>query len=239
MALKRILLLVPLVLIALLFQSYLWVPTYDKQATGNPNRLVTYIEGSSGDAKILNPILNADSASANIVSHVFEGLLDLDENLNLRGRLAMDWTITEKAYLLVNSHNRFPDGQQVTGTRLKNRINEALSLGLLSEIKPHLQSLVLLPPEQRVESVSVSVKEEKGAPVVTDIKVTVEVLERIEFTLDQVDQDLFDRLKPIIGDRYFKHFSPENYLKFPPQCTAESTGPSEITIPRTSACRGT
>ena len=162
MTLKRVLLLVPLLLTASLLQSYLWVPTYDKQATGNPDRLVTYIEASSGDAKILNPILNADSASANIVGHVFEGLLDLDENLDLRGRLATDWTITEKAYLLVNSQNRFPDGQEVTGTRLKNRLQEALSQGLLPEVEPHLQSLVLLPSEQRVQTVSVPVEGEKG-----------------------------------------------------------------------------
>ena len=74
MRIKRLLLFLPLALTALLLQSYLWVPTYDKQATGNPDRLVTYLEGSIGDAKILNPILNADSASAGIVSQVFEGV---------------------------------------------------------------------------------------------------------------------------------------------------------------------
>jgi ABC-type transport system substrate-binding protein len=216
MTLKRVLLLVPLLLTASLLQSYLWVPTYDKQATGNPDRLVTYIEASSGDAKILNPILNADSASANIVSHVFEGLLDLDENLDLRGRLATDWTITEKAYLLVNSQNRFPDGQEVTGTRLMNRVKQALSQGLLPEIELHLQSLVLLPPGQRVELLSVSVEGENGAPTVIDVKITIDVPERIEFTLDHVDQDLFHLLTPIIGDRYFEHFSPEQYVKLPP-----------------------
>ena len=127
MTIKRLLLVVPLVLSVFLLQSYFWVPTYDKQATGNPDRLVTYIEGSIGDAKILNPILNADSASSDIVRHVFEGLLDLDENLMLRGRLATDWTITERAYLLVNQRNRFPDGVEVTGKKLLQRINSALS----------------------------------------------------------------------------------------------------------------
>ena len=77
MRLKRWLLLAPLLLTVFLLQSYFWVPTYEKQATGNPDRLVTYIEGSIGDAKILNPILNADSASSSIVGYVFEGLLDL------------------------------------------------------------------------------------------------------------------------------------------------------------------
>ncbi len=216
MTLKRLLLLVPLLLTASLLQSYLWVPTYDKQATGNPDRLVTYIEASSGDAKILNPILNADSSSANIVGHVFEGLLDLDENLDLRGRLATDWTITEKAYLLVNTQNRFPDGQEVTGTRLRNRLQEALSQGFLPEVESHLQSLVLLPPEQRVQTVSVQVEGEKGAPKLIEVAMTIDVPERIEFSLDYVDQDLFDRLKPLIGERYFEHFSAEQNIKLPP-----------------------
>ena len=74
MHVKRWLLLAPLLLTLLLLQSYFWVPTYEKQATGNPARLVTYIEASSGDAKILNPILNADTASSGIVGLVFEGL---------------------------------------------------------------------------------------------------------------------------------------------------------------------
>ena len=73
MQVKRWLILVPVILSLFLLQSYFWVPTYEKQAVGNPNRLVTYIEGSIGDARILNPILNADSASSQIVSEVFEG----------------------------------------------------------------------------------------------------------------------------------------------------------------------
>ena len=215
MALKRILLFVPLLLTAFLLQSYFWVPTYEKQASGNPDRLVTYIEGSIGDAKILNPILHADSASSRIVSHVFEGLLDLDENLSLRGRLATDWTISEKAYLLVNSQNRFPDGKEVTGKRLIDRLKQALSKGLFSEIESHIQSLELLPPEKRVESISVSIPGEKGTTTVTDVRVTLDVPERIEIRLDQVDQDLFDRLKPIIGERYFDHVVYEQYVKIP------------------------
>jgi len=95
MNLKRWLLIAPFLLTVFLLQSYLWVPTYEKQAVGNPDRLVTYIEGSIGDARLLNPILNADTASSSIVSQVFEGLLDLDENLKLRGRLATDWKIHE------------------------------------------------------------------------------------------------------------------------------------------------
>ena len=87
MNVKRALILTPLILVALLLQSYFWVPSYEKQSVGNPARLRTYIEGSIADAKILNPILNADGASSRITDFVFDGLLDMDENLNLRGRL--------------------------------------------------------------------------------------------------------------------------------------------------------
>src|SRR5262245_31038224 len=129
MTLKRLLIIIPVLLIAVLLQSYFWVPTYEKQTTGNPQRSRKYIDASIGDAKILNPILNADTASSGITGYVFEGLLDLDENLNLRGRLATDWQITENAYLLVNPHKHFPDGTPVTGPELVQRITQALHNG--------------------------------------------------------------------------------------------------------------
>ena len=57
---KRVLLLVPLVLAAFLLQSYFWVPSYEKQTTGNPARLQQFIQATSGDARLLNPIVSAD-----------------------------------------------------------------------------------------------------------------------------------------------------------------------------------
>jgi len=206
MFVKRLLLFIPLVLVLLLLQSYFWVPTYENQAAGNPNRLVTYIEGSSGDAKILNPILNADSASSGIVNQVFEGLLDLDENLDLRGRLATDWQITERAYLAVNPHQRFPDGTEVTGAQLFQKIHEVWETGAVEGLKDYVQSLELLPAIQREETISLLLPNVEGRPQLKDVPVTVKVPERVAFTLSQVDQDLFDRLKPIVGEHYFEHF---------------------------------
>lgn len=212
MLIKRLLLLIPLILVLFLLQSFFWVPTYENQAAGNPNRLVTYIEGSSGDAKILNPILNADSASSNIVSQVFEGLLDLDEQLNLRGRLATDWSITERAYLLVNPHHRFPDGQEVTGPQLLQRLIQAKKGGVLREMPELDQPLALLPASERTETVSLLLADEKGKPRVVEVPVTVRVPERIAFSLKAVDQDLFVRLEPVLGERYFEHFPYEAWI---------------------------
>lgn len=207
MIVKRLLLFIPLVLVLLLLQSYFWVPTYENQAAGNPNRLVTYIEGSSGDAKILNPTLNADSASSGIVNQVFEGLLDLDENLDLRGRLATDWRISERAYLVVNAHHRFPDGTEVTGARLFQKIRTAWKAGTDEALSKYVQSIELLPATKRQDTISLLLPNAEGRPQLKDISVTVQVPERVAFTLSQVDQDLFDRLKPIVGKQYFEHFA--------------------------------
>ncbi len=206
MNLKRALILTPLVLIAFLLQSYFWVPSYEKQSVGNPARLQTYIEGSIADAKILNPILNADGASSHIVDFVFDGLLDMDENLNLRGRLATDWTITEKAYLLARPQFALPDSSLATGTRLIELVSLARADGRLSALDSMLLSTRLLPAGEKTETITLLEPDEQGRPKPTAIEVTIRIPQRIEFTLNTVDQDLFKRLTPLLGRAYFQDF---------------------------------
>lgn len=215
MSLKRWLLLAPLFLVIFLLQSYFWVPTYEDQATGNPKRLVTYIEGSIGDAKSLNPILNADSASSTIVGHVFEGLLDLDEDLNLRGRLARDWSITEQAYLLVNPHNRFPDGKEVTGDLLLSRLREEFDRGDLRDVSSQILQVRLLPSEKMIKNIMIQETSPEGKPTGREVSLRVLVPERIMFSLREVDQDFFTRLMPVIGDRYLANFPFDQFVEMP------------------------
>ena len=105
---RRVLILAPLLISLFLLQSYFWVPTYEEQTRGNPERLEEYITASIGDASILNPILSADSASSDIEGMVFEGLIDRDENLNFRGRLARSWEIYEEAFFSINESADIP-----------------------------------------------------------------------------------------------------------------------------------
>jgi len=213
MLLKRLLILLPLLLMAGLLQSYFWAPTYEKQTAGNPERLRKYINASIGDAKILNPILYSDTVSGAVVDLVFQGLLDADENLNLRGRLAIDWKITEEAYLLINSHKRLPDGALVSGAELHRRINQALEGGRLPGLQGVLLSTRLLVSERRTETIEVLDKDEKGKPTTSRIELTVEVPERLAFSLSEVDQDFFTKLKPILGEDYLKDFPYERYIR--------------------------
>jgi len=212
MKLKRILILAPIILILGLMQSYFWVPTYEKQTTGNPARVRKFIEASIGDAKILNPILNSDTASSRIAGLVFEGLLDLDENLNLRGRLATDWAINEIAYLVVNAEAHFPDGKPVTPRELEARIKGAITSGQLKGLKELVTEIRLLPPENRTEAVRIP--GEDGKPVT--VKVEMRIPERLRFSLQRVDQDFFDRLKPLLGAHYEKSAPLEKWIEVSP-----------------------
>lgn len=198
------LILAPLALVALLLQSYFWVPSYETQAVGNPARLRTYIEGSIGDAKILNPILNADSASSQITGLVFDGLLDLDENLNLRGRLATDWSVTETAYLVARPDRRLTDGSPVTSARLIAAVADARAAGGLAGLDGTLLSMQPLPAETRTETLDLPAADEPG--VVVEVDVTLRVPPRVKFSLARVDQDFFDRLEPVLGEGYFDDF---------------------------------
>ena len=112
MIVKKILIYFPIALSLFLLQSFFWVPTYDKQAVGNPARLVKYVQGSSGDAQILNPVLSADTSSSSINDLVFDGLIDLDQNLKYRPRLAKSWTQFEEATLTLNTAVFLPGGKK-------------------------------------------------------------------------------------------------------------------------------
>ena len=86
---KWLLVALPLAILALLFQSAFWVPTYASQAQGNPKRLVTFIRASIGDAKQLNPVIASDKGTFEVMSrNIFEGLIDEDEHLAFVPRLA-------------------------------------------------------------------------------------------------------------------------------------------------------
>ncbi|MBU2591090.1 MAG: hypothetical protein KKC21_03610, partial [Nitrospinae bacterium] len=68
MRVKYIFIVIPLLLILFLLQSFFWVPTFDDQSKGGGRRLAQFVEGAAGDASILNPILAADSSSSSINS---------------------------------------------------------------------------------------------------------------------------------------------------------------------------
>ncbi|MBI3324467.1 MAG: peptide-binding protein, partial [Candidatus Omnitrophica bacterium] len=87
-----------------------------------PIRGDTLVEGSIGDARILIPILAADSASASICGLVFNGLVKYAPDLTLIGDLAQRWEIQEDGLVIVfhlRRQVRWQDGQPFTARDVK------------------------------------------------------------------------------------------------------------------------
>jgi peptide/nickel transport system substrate-binding protein len=217
MSIRRILIFAPLALALLLLQSYFWVPTYEEETRGNPERLNEYIGASIGDAAILNPILSSDSASSDIEGMVFEGLIDRDENLRFRGRLAKSWEIFEEAFFYVNEEADIPSLGKASAEDIVRLINNAKSRGgpsggpssqQLLESLHSIKEISVIPPEEF--TVVRPAKEKEG----TEPKIRVRSPSKIKMVLSRVDQELFENLAPILGSSYFSSFPSEKYLSF-------------------------
>ena len=219
MTTKRILILAPLLLTLVLLQSYFWVPTYEQQAKGNPQRLNQYINASIGDAAILNPILSADSASSDIEGKVFEGLIDRDEELRFRGRLATNWEIYEEAFFYVNEAADVPglgqaDPRTIVDLLLNARKNKFSSSVKLQKTLDNIAAVSLIPA--RTERVTAQKKHSTDDQKTDTIGITVSAPARIKLDLKTVDQDLFVNLSQILGKNYFSSFQGAKYLAASP-----------------------
>ncbi len=219
MTVKRILILAPLLVLVFLLQSYLWVPTYEQQTRGNPDRLNEFIAASIGDASLLNPILTADTASSQIEGMVFEGLIDRDENLYFRGRLASSWDVYEEAYFYVNDAASIPGRGKMPGEEIVDLLirakheNDLPDPGLKDALR-NIMEVSAIPPREfevfRSEKIPGELKEKRR------IKINIKAPARIKLRLTSVDQDLFRHLTKILGANYFASFRGEQYISTEP-----------------------
>jgi hypothetical protein len=221
---RRILIAVPTLFILFLLQSYLWVPSYEEQTRGNPERLNEYIEGSIGDAQILNPILSADSASSAIESKVFEGLIDRDEDLNFRGRLATHWEIFEEAYFYVNDRASIPNVGKANFNGTIRFLRDAIRSrrdrdDRVSRSLANIEKIEALP----ARSFEVS-KQEKGAGgEKVAVRIRVKAPPRIRMVLKEVDQELFFHLSELLGGEYFSSFEGGRFIEVFPDIFSSKT----------------
>ncbi len=208
MSTRRLLILVPLVLTVALLQSYFWVPTYEQQAKGNPRRLEEFINASTGDASILNPILSADSASSDIENLVFEGLIDRDEDLRFRGRVAAGWAISEEAYFAINEAAPVPGLADRTPEGIVTMLRNARA-GIIPVPAPvqraldNIREMSLIPPRRFSLT-----RKAPGAGDTGEITLRISAPPRVKLTLAQVDPDLFTRLEALFGPGYFSRIDP-------------------------------
>ncbi len=216
MIVRRILIYTPIVVAIFLLQSYLWVPTYEEQAKGNPERLNEYITASIGDAHILNPVLSSDSASSQIETMVFEGLIDRDEDLNFRGRLATSWEIFEEAFFSLNEGAEIPGLGRAGAGEVVELLQKARAgdLPIIPHVKAsldHIKEISIIPA--REFTVPIIEKKRKTEDDDTGMPIRVRAPARIKLVLDHVDQDLFRNLEAILGEGYFRSFNALRYLE--------------------------
>lgn len=209
MTVRRFLIIAPAIVSFVLVISYFWVPSYEEQTKGNPDRLVQFITTSSGDAAMLNPILSADSASSQINGLVFEGLIDRDDNLQFRGRVARSWKIYEHAFFYINDEAVTERWGRIDPSGLVARLRTALDSR--TPDWQHVQSIDLLPSEAFTRTVSIKEGEQTK-------RITLEARapQRVRIVLDRVDQMLFDRLQNLLGPDYFDTFDPSVYVTADP-----------------------
>lgn len=204
---RRLLVFLPLALLAFLLQSSLWVPTSSSQAKGNPERLDTFIQVSISDPKLLNPAISSDSASSDVTyRRVFEGLIDSDEQLNLKPRLAERWEQREEAFLAEVPERQLANGQSATAAALLDRLRQALASGELAWLAPSLEGLSLEVPHERAVAESVVRPGKNGKPEPYTITGKVSVPARVKLRLNRVLPELFEQLKPTLGAAYFEGY---------------------------------
>ena len=206
MLIKKVLILLPVIIFVLLLQSFFWVPTYDEQVRGNPLRLEEFITASTGDAKVLNPILHADSASGAIVELVFDGLIDRDEDLKFRGRLATGWKIYEEAYFY------FDPEAAIKGKRISGP--EAVRKLLLAQ-KGNIKDVEIIPPQKGETEIQAPGPDTNGDgfPDPVNLKVRFNAPHRFKVTLGEVDQDFFLKMEGVLGKGYFDTFRASDHVE--------------------------
>ncbi len=213
MKVKRLLILSPLLLLLFLLQSYFWVPTYEEQSKGNPERLNEFITGSTGEPSLLNPVLYSDSSSGEIVEKVFEGLVDRDKDLSIRGRLAKSWELYEQAQLYVNENARVPGMEDISASSLLEFIQEARNRSeeYAKPVEASLNNIENISLQKRGKyQKELQLKNGEGKQ---KIELNVRAPGRLNFELGEVDQDFFKNLSRILGKNYFESFDPFRYVQ--------------------------
>ncbi len=168
----------------------------------------------------MNPILNADTASSTIADQVFDGLIDRDENLRFRGRLAEDWEIYEEAYFYLN-RNAKVDGRFISDSEtLKNLIlshkkKTGSSDSRLTVSLKNIKDIEVLHPVAGERDLQIPGPDENkdGFPDPVSIKVKFTAPPRLKLTLENVDQDLFHNLTQLLGSGYFDSFPASDYIE--------------------------
>ena len=98
----------------------------------------------------------------------------------------------------------------MSGPALLQRIAEGRTSGESRALEVLVTAMRLLPPERRTETIELP---PQGDAASAKLAVTVEVPERLYFSLRRVDQDFFGYLEPVLGPDYLAGFPYERHIR--------------------------
>jgi len=205
MGTKWLLIALPLIVIGVLAQSALWVPSCDNQTKGNPARLQTFLRSELSDAKTLNSVIYVHATAADVVeNNISEGLVVADENLNLVGQLADHWQVTEDVYVAALPERTLPDGCPATAVHVALLIEAAWKDAKLGGIESNIQAVEPVAAETRTQVETTLIPVTKGKKTPLDVELSIAVPKRVKIRLSKVESQLFEKLEPISADRLLR-----------------------------------
>jgi ABC-type transport system substrate-binding protein len=152
--------------------------------------------------------LNSDTASSRITDLVFDGLLQLDEALNLAPALAQQWRLYEWAYVVPRPGE--------TALELAAKLNKARRRPPLAD---YVHAIKVVAPDTRTVTVTPPALAD-GKPRPVDI--LVELPARVRIELQRVHQDLAEELEAALGAWAPDAFRASAFAQLPQNVKLES-----------------
>ncbi len=152
-------------------------------------------------------------------------MIDRDENLNWRGRLAATWEISEEAYFVVNPNDaRTPDQMaELVRSEKEKRKDEQSPLG---NCLRNISAVAAEPAAALREKVTEEIPAEKTGEEPRKVEVTISIRRppRIKLSLEKVDQDLSRSLELLLGKEYLSSFKGAGHIDVSPTDFAKDKG---------------
>jgi ABC-type transport system substrate-binding protein len=147
-------------------------------------------------------------------------LIDRDENLRFRGRLAERWNIYEEAYFYVNT-KALVEGKKIIRPETIKKIilshMKKIDKGAspLTDTLNNIKDLEIIPPQKGETDVQIPGPDENkdGFPDPINVKVRFDTPHRFKITLKQVDQNFFKNMEQVLGRGYFETFPSHDYVE--------------------------
>ena len=177
-----------------------------QKAADNKQVFVLPAEGYS-DLKTFDPALSTDLNSITAIDMVFTGLVQLDDNLNVRGQLAQSYSVASDGVTWtfhLKPNLKFSDGTPLTSQDVIYSINRALDPALGSAVAPAYLNLVKDSDKRLAKKVPTLIGDSLMAPDANTV--TIVTNKKAQYFLDALTYSCSYVVEKSIIDKYGNNF---------------------------------